>query len=72
MGYKKLLLTIWSRFKSNFWNHNKTNGFLCFFDYSSLFDQNINQIDHKTAFVYSLIDQLVFIEIAKKEEIKGN
>lgn len=46
--------------------------FQVFFAIAAFFDLDIEQIDVKMAFLYDLINQLVYIDISKKSEIKAN
>ena len=46
--------------------------FRIFFAITALYDLDINQMDVKMAFLYSLIDQLVYIEILKGTETDAN
>lgn len=46
--------------------------FCVFFTVAAFFDLDINQIDIKTAFLYGLIDQLVYIEIPKRYKKEAN
>lgn len=39
--------------------------FRALFAIAAYYDLDINQIDEKTAFLYKLIDQLVYIQISK-------
>lgn len=46
--------------------------FHVFFIVTTFFDLDIDQINIKTAFFYSLINQLVYMEIPKRFEIETN
>lgn len=46
--------------------------FRIFFAIAAFYNLDIHQIDVKTAFLYSLIDQLIYIEILKGTETKAN
>lgn len=46
--------------------------FRIFFTIVAFYNLDIDQIDVKTAFLYGLINQFVYIEISKKTEIKNN
>lgn len=50
----------------------KPIAFRAFFVIMVFFDLDINQIDIKTAFLYSFINQLVYIEIFKGSELEAN
>lgn len=45
--------------------------FTMLFAFAAFFDLDINQINIKTAFFYSLIDQLIYIEIPKGTKSKA-
>lgn len=42
-----------------------------FFAIAAYFDLNTNQIDVKMAFLYSFIDQLIYVKLTKGTEIKN-
>lgn len=44
--------------------------FCVLFVIAAFYNFNINQIDRMTAFLYDLIDQLIYIKIPKELEIK--
>lgn len=46
--------------------------FRVLFAIAAFFDLDINQIDVKTAFLYGLIDQLVYVDIPKGSELETN
>lgn len=46
--------------------------FQVLFAITAFFDLDIEQMDDKTAFLYSFIDQLVYINILKKLEVEAN
>lgn len=46
--------------------------FYVLFAIATFFDLDINQIDVKTAFLYGLINQLIYIEILKETETNAN
>lgn len=50
----------------------KPMAFRVFFAGAAFFDLDIEQINIKTAFLYSLIDQLVYVNIPKRSEIEAN
>ena len=50
----------------------KPMAFRVFFAITAFFDLDIDQIDVKTAFLYGLIDQLVYVEIPKGTETEAN
>ena len=42
------------------------------FAIAAFYDLNIDQIDNETAFLYGLIDQLVYVEILNATESESN
>lgn len=50
----------------------KPMAFRVFFAIATFFDLDIDQIDVKTAFLYNLINQLVYIEMSKGTKTKTN
>ena len=46
--------------------------FCVLFTIAAYYDPNIDQMDVKTAFLYGLIDQLIYVEIPKKTETEAN
>ena len=50
----------------------KPIAFRVLFAITAYYDLNINQMDLKTAFLYGLIDQLVYVQIPKGSEISAN
>lgn len=46
--------------------------FRVLFTIAAFFDLDINQMDVKTAFLYGLINQLVYIDISKVSKLKTN
>lgn len=46
--------------------------FKVLFAIAAFFDHDINQIDIKTIFLYSFINQLVYIEIPKSTKLEKN
>lgn len=50
----------------------KPIAFRVFFAIAVFYNLDINQIDVKTAFLYSLIDQLVYVEISKETKTEAN
>ena len=50
----------------------KPMAFRVLFAIPAFFDLDIDQIDVKTAFLYGLIDQLIYVEMPKKTETKAN
>lgn len=46
--------------------------FRVLFAIAAFFDVDIEQIDIKTAFLYGLINQLIYVDIPKGSEIEGN
>lgn len=49
----------------------KPMAFRTLFALAAFFDLDIDQMDVKTAFLYSLIDQLIYMEIPKSKETKA-
>ena len=73
VGCKRVSLAVWSRFQSNLHSRSKANGFRgVFFALAVFYDLDIDQIDVKTAFLYGLINQLVYVEIPKRIETEAN
>ena len=50
----------------------KPMAFRIFFAIAAYYDLDIDQMDVKTAFLYSLIDQLIYVEIPKGTETEAN
>lgn len=50
----------------------KPMAFRVFFLITAFFNLDINQMDIKTAFLYSFIDQLVYVKIPKGTKTKAN
>ena len=50
----------------------KPMAFRVLFAIAAYFDLDINQMDVKTAFLYGLIDQLIYVEMPKGTEIEAN
>lgn len=46
--------------------------FQVLFTIAAYYNLDIDQMDVKTAFLYGLIDQLIYVEIPKRSEIKAN
>ena len=46
--------------------------FRVLFAIAAYYNLNIDQMDVKTAFLYGLIDQLIYVEIPKETEIEAN
>lgn len=46
--------------------------FRVLFAIAACFDLDIDQMDVKTAFLYGLIDQLIYVEILKRTETEAN
>lgn len=46
--------------------------FKVLFSITAFYNLDINQIDVKIAFLYGLIDQLVYVKIPKGTELKSN
>lgn len=46
--------------------------FRALFALAAFYDRDIDQIDVKTAFLYSLIDQLIYVEVPKGTESESN
>ena len=72
MGYKRIPPTIRSGFSPNLCSCSKANGFPCSFAVAAFFDLDIEQMDVKTAFLYGLIGQLVYVDIPKGSETEAN
>lgn len=50
----------------------KPMAFYIYFVVAEFYDLNIDQMDVKTAFLYGLIDQLIYIKISKRSETETN
>lgn len=50
----------------------KPIAFCVFFAIVAYYDLDIDQIDVKTAFLYSFIDQLIYVEISRRIETSAN
>lgn len=50
----------------------KSIAFRVLFAITTFYDLDINQIDIKTVFLYSLIDQLIYVKIPKGTETDAN
>lgn len=50
----------------------KPMAFQVLFAIAAYYDLDINQMDVKTAFLYGLIDQLIYVEIPKRSETEAN
>ncbi len=72
MDSKRLSTEIWSCLDQMFAAILKLMTFRVLFVVVAFFNLDIDQIDIKTAFLYRLIDQLVYVDIPKGSKIEAN
>ncbi len=66
MGGERLIVTIRCGFDQTFAAVVKPMAFRALFAIAAYYDVDIDQMDVKTAFLYCLIDPLIYVEISKK------